>query len=109
MQNPALDDTRLLQLEEAASELEGVSEIFNTVLRISKIAASHDSENFTVFPVGPFLQEIDDLFEPIGESGGQTLPCTIDETASGSAGAETTNQSVRGRAGGAAQVGPPRY
>ncbi len=82
LQNPALDDTRQQQLEEAASELENVSEIFDTVLRISKIAASHDSQNFTEFPVGPFLQEIVDLFEPIADSNGQTLSLPTDEAVS---------------------------
>jgi signal transduction histidine kinase len=81
LQDPALGEARQQQLEEAASELEGVTEIFDTVLRISKIAASHDNHNFTVFPAGPFLQEIAELFEPIAESGGQTLSCTIDEAA----------------------------
>jgi signal transduction histidine kinase len=77
LQNPALDEEQLQQLEEAAGELEGVSDIFDTVLRISKITASNDEQNFTVFSAGPFLLEIAELFEPIAESSGQSMTCIV--------------------------------
>ncbi|ASJ75668.1 sensor histidine kinase [Granulosicoccus antarcticus] len=82
LQNPALDEPRQQQLEEAVGELENVSEIFDTVLRISKIAASHNNQNFTVFPIGPFLQDIVDLFEPVAESNAQSLSCSLDSSGS---------------------------
>ena len=74
--NARLDEHHQMQLEEAAHELENVTSIFDTVLRISTINASHDKQNFTVFPAARFLLELTDLFEPIADAGGQVLSCT---------------------------------
>ena len=81
---PGWSEHHQLQLEEAAHELENVTSIFDTVLRISTINASHDKHNFTVFPAAQFLLELTDLFEPIADAGGQILSCTTNDTMSGS-------------------------
>ena len=77
--NARLDEHHQMQLEEAAHELENVTSIFDTVLRISTINASHDRQNFTVFPAAQFLLELTDLFEPIADAGGQALSCTTND------------------------------
>ena len=82
--NARLDEHHQMQLEEAAHELENVTSIFDTVLRISKINASHDNQNFTIFPVAQFLIELADLFEPIADAEGQVLKCTVYDTMLGS-------------------------
>ena len=77
--NARLDEHHQMQLEEAAHELENVTSIFDTVLRISTINASHDKQNFTVFPAAQFLLELTDLFEPIADAGGQVLSCNTND------------------------------
>ena len=77
--NERLDDQQQMQLEDAIHELDEVTSIFDTVMRISKISAIHDDHNFTAFPAAHFLLEMAELFEPIADAGGQRLSCVMEE------------------------------
>jgi signal transduction histidine kinase len=60
-------------LDNAVSEMETLGSILDTVLRISRIEASDDSTNFAPFSAAHLLGDLAQTFEPVLESGGQSL------------------------------------
>lgn len=60
-------------LEEALEELEAVTTIFDTVLRISKIGTSTDESNFATINIAELVEDIACIYRPVLENTDQTL------------------------------------
>lgn len=60
-------------LNRALLELETMSSVFDTMLRISRIAASDSREGFSRFPARELLSEVRDIYDPVVEEAKQTL------------------------------------
>ncbi len=63
-------------LGEAQAELDKLSGVFDTVLRISRIETSDDQSAFTAFSASELVAEMAQTFEPVVEEAGQQLRCS---------------------------------
>ena len=80
----ARDDGKATEmLENAQAEIQSLSGIVDTVLRISRIEASDDRTNFTIFTADSLVSDIAQTFAPVVEAEGCTL--NYDVTPGGSA------------------------
>jgi signal transduction histidine kinase len=64
-------------LDDASSEMDALGETMDTVLRISRIESSDDSSSFAPFSATSLVNDLAQTFEPVVESAGQTLRCTL--------------------------------
>jgi len=64
-------------LEDASNEMDSLGETMDTVLRISRIESSDDSSSFAPFSATSLVTDLAQTFEPVVESAGQTLRCTL--------------------------------
>lgn len=61
------------KLEEIAAEVQGVVDIFEAIMRISRIEASSGEAGFETVSVGALFAEMDETFAPVLDAAGQKL------------------------------------
>ena len=71
----AADDTSVItaKLGDAQAEIENLTEIFDTTLRISRLRAGAGLDGFSVTSLGELVTEIGEIFAPVAEDHGDTL------------------------------------
>ncbi|MEP7240749.1 MAG: HAMP domain-containing sensor histidine kinase [Devosia sp.] len=60
-------------IDDAQTEMDRLSQIIDTVLRISRIEASNDSSSFATFSASDLVRDLAQTFEPVAEAAGQKL------------------------------------
>jgi signal transduction histidine kinase len=57
--------------------MDSLGELMDTVLRISRIESSDDSSTFATFSASSLVHDLAQTFEPVLESAGQPMTCTL--------------------------------
>jgi len=61
----------------AEAELENISDIFDTILRISRIRSSSDNSGFSTFSLNALVSEMIETFQPVADDKNIRLRCTF--------------------------------
>jgi len=69
-----------LYIERAEQELENVSDIFDTILRISRISLSEDSKGFAKFSLHALAEDIVQTYQPVAEERSMQLTFDANST-----------------------------
>ena len=67
-----------LAVQRAIADLDGVTAVFQALLRISEIEAGARRSAFTLVDVGPLLEDLVELYEVVAEESGLTLALETD-------------------------------
>ena len=78
----ACDAPALALVESAGAELDGLGDIFETILRIGRVRASEDRSRFATFPASEPLLELADAFGAVFEEAGRSLRVELDAAGS---------------------------
>lgn len=62
-----LDGSQRAAIETASAEADGLLATFNALLRIARIEASDRRSGFTAVDLGPLLEDVVELYEPVAE------------------------------------------
>jgi signal transduction histidine kinase len=73
MAEPIDQEWIMTRLEDMSFELAGLVDVFETILRISRINASDPADQFTKIDVNQLLAEIAETYDPVLETTGQKL------------------------------------
>lgn len=60
-------------LEKASGEIAALSDVFDTILRIARIAGTDDRSAFTALSAGALLRDIAETYQPVLEEEGRSL------------------------------------
>lgn len=64
-------------VEDAARELDNVTDIFDTVLRIARLAGQSEKRSFSTISANQLLNDINDLLLPVADSKNLSIQCML--------------------------------
>ena len=65
----------------ALEEVEHLSSVFDTIMRVARIEAAQGTDGFEAVALGPFAQELHEIFGAVVEDAGKTLALDVSQPA----------------------------